>query len=565
MTKTRDIEAGPSGDAGRNLIAVIGIDRYRHWRRLSNAVADARGARGLFHQLGFRDAVDPLLDEQATRDAMHALVSDELLVALRPEDSLVLFYAGHGGTRWRDVGGKQIRTGYLIPIDAQESPHRAASWIDLDAWLRQVALLPAKHILVILDACHSGIALNRIHEWRGGESTRHDPLAALRTRRSRRVITSALDDQRALDSGPVAGHSLFTGYLIEGLTGGISGVDGVTTGSSLGEWVRERVQRYPGAHQTPGSGTFDHHDHGEMVLPVARRRRPSPPPIPRPASSLAASPDSSAIAEPRPPTRPPPPPPPPRSPVLVLLPEAQEPVAGELLQRRNRRLAFAMGASVLAVVSSAVALAAGGVFEPTPLGPTARDRSDHPGPRHVDAPDVPLDAWIERTNPFVSVGELAIQAHQVTRAEYARYLVTLSGEVRTASTPRFDWDGRRMAEPLTSVTFHQAAAFCAAIEARLPTAAEWERAAGGRWGIDPTGSGPRGPNREWTRSLSRNKQTVRVCGATRALARRLTAPELELELVTAYYKSLETSLEPAQTSRERDPVSDPEVGFRCVR
>jgi hypothetical protein len=38
---------------GRAYIAVIGIDRYRAWNRLYNAVSDANGALALFVRLGF--------------------------------------------------------------------------------------------------------------------------------------------------------------------------------------------------------------------------------------------------------------------------------------------------------------------------------------------------------------------------------------------------------------------------------------------------------------------------------------------------------------------------------
>jgi hypothetical protein len=44
---------------GRNLIAVIGIDRYdcpEHWPTLDNAVNDALGAEALFGKLGFEPA-----------------------------------------------------------------------------------------------------------------------------------------------------------------------------------------------------------------------------------------------------------------------------------------------------------------------------------------------------------------------------------------------------------------------------------------------------------------------------------------------------------------------------
>src|SRR6185436_15862158 len=83
-----------TGD-GRMWIAVIGIDRYRTWSPLCNAVSDARGALNLFLQLGFEPACAPLYDEAATADALHRLVTDDL-ATLGPEDSLVLFFAGHG-------------------------------------------------------------------------------------------------------------------------------------------------------------------------------------------------------------------------------------------------------------------------------------------------------------------------------------------------------------------------------------------------------------------------------------------------------------------------------------
>jgi formylglycine-generating enzyme required for sulfatase activity len=269
----RDVEIasaskGTTG-SGRRVIAVIGIDRYDHWPRLSNAVRDASGAEALFRRLGFEEVTAPVLDERATGKAIQSLVTDDLTV-LGPEDSLVLFYAGHGGTRKHRLGGEEIRTGYLIPVDASSSPDRGSTWVELEGWLRAVSLLPAKHILVVLDACHSGIALDPIIKWRDIGSWQDTPLSTLQARRSRRIITSALDDQVALDSGPVHGHSLFTGCLIEGLTDGIrrSG-SRVTTGSELGLYLQRRVQTYPHSRQTPDFGTFAFDDRGEMVIPLA--------------------------------------------------------------------------------------------------------------------------------------------------------------------------------------------------------------------------------------------------------------------------------------------------------
>ncbi|HMG56591.1 MAG TPA: caspase family protein, partial [Kofleriaceae bacterium] len=132
ITGTGTGTAAEAPRAGRQVIATIGIDSYRHWRRLHNAARDAEGVAGLFHRLGFEDVVPPLLDERATRGAIDGLTHQ--LRRLDPSDSLVVFYAGHGGVRTERVGEHEVRTGYLIPVDADDDDDQIASWIELDAW-----------------------------------------------------------------------------------------------------------------------------------------------------------------------------------------------------------------------------------------------------------------------------------------------------------------------------------------------------------------------------------------------------------------------------------------------
>ena len=112
---------------------------------------------------------------------------------------------------------------------------RSSTWLRLDTWLSHVTHAPVKHLLVVLDACHSGVALDPVI-WRGSDVDPTEAIEALRARRSRRVITSALDNQRAMDSWPVPGHSLFTGCLIEALTGGlaIGAGESLVTGTDIG-------------------------------------------------------------------------------------------------------------------------------------------------------------------------------------------------------------------------------------------------------------------------------------------------------------------------------------------
>jgi hypothetical protein len=118
---------------------------------------------------------------------------------------------------------------------------------------------------VILDACHSGFAL-------GSAANIYRSAARFRTDisrdRSRKVITSAKQDQLALDGGPVPGHSLFTGTLINGFNWGEADIDGngFITSSELGLYLHQKVGQASGSTQTPEFGSFHRDEKGEMVI-----------------------------------------------------------------------------------------------------------------------------------------------------------------------------------------------------------------------------------------------------------------------------------------------------------
>jgi very-short-patch-repair endonuclease len=296
---------------GQMYVAVIGIDQYRdhEWPRLHNAVSDARGALNAFVKLGFKQAVEPLLDEAATYAALHSLVTEDLS-RLGKDDSLVLFFAGHGHTDTRDYSdGEILRRGYILPCDAVRG--RSGTWLNVETWLTEIVQLRPRHILVILDACHSGVALTSIIRTRDGDMPSSEPLESLRARQSRRIITSALGDQRAMDSGPRLGHSLFTGYLIEALTGRLAAetMRPLITGTELGHYVRQWVCEHPRSQQTPDFGALPHDNRGELILRLPgfepeRRSRKKPPGggrarKPNPDRDRRRRPDESRAREPR--------------------------------------------------------------------------------------------------------------------------------------------------------------------------------------------------------------------------------------------------------------------------
>jgi very-short-patch-repair endonuclease len=275
-----DVPPGLGGRTvdGRRFISVIGIDRYQAWPSLDNAVNDARGALAAFEQHGFISIAAPLLNEAATRDALHLLPS-----TLRPEldwsDSLVVFFAGHGyATTDRFPDGHPVTKGYLIPADAAPSNQGEQTWERLEHWLTAFAELRPRHILVILDSCHSGIALNNNTEHRGSGVQADSSLVSEGERRSRRVLASAAANERATDGGPITGHSVFTGYLIEALRGGNSGwrESSIVGMREVAEYVGRRI-RDTGLPQTPKLRVLEFDASGELFLSFGRPHSASAP------------------------------------------------------------------------------------------------------------------------------------------------------------------------------------------------------------------------------------------------------------------------------------------------
>lgn len=143
----------PSGAevTGNQWLFVIGIDTYLHWPRLKTAVSDAKSIRDvlLSHYHFDRDHMIELYDEQATRKTILAKLRF-LAKNVSQDDSLIIFYAGHGHL------DSITKAGSWIPVESGTKD--VSAWIsnhDIKNYLR-VDAIKAKHILLISDSCFSG-------------------------------------------------------------------------------------------------------------------------------------------------------------------------------------------------------------------------------------------------------------------------------------------------------------------------------------------------------------------------------------------------------------------------
>ncbi len=234
---------------------VVGINEYEVAGRLTCATNDALGVAEALKKLDFpAENVRVLLDGAATKQAISEAFLEFAREDAEPDARLVFFFAGHGTT----VKTPRGEIGFLVPVEGDAQ--KIATLLRWDQLTRDADLLPAKHVLFLMDACYGGLAIKRTTK---PGSTRF--LTDMLIRRARQVLTAGKADELVADvGGPRAGHSVFTGHLLNALEGAASIENGVLTASTVTAYVYQQVGHDPDSQQTP------HHGHlegdGDMIL-----------------------------------------------------------------------------------------------------------------------------------------------------------------------------------------------------------------------------------------------------------------------------------------------------------
>ena len=238
--------AGAQAGSGEAWAVLIGINRYQHPRipKLRYAVNDAQSVERALRAQGYhKDRIFTLTDDKATKAGIEQLLGDELRQQVGANDRVLVFFAGHGKTDRLRSGEEE---GYLIPVDGDPSRHFSTA-ISMTA-LRQISdRLTAKHILYIVDACYSGYAIfNR--------SIADDLLEEMVKKPAIQILTAGRQQDEAQER---AGHGVFTEVLVRGLSG-----EAFTPEKSwlaleeLGLWVKQRVFAESNKKQLPQYGNL---------------------------------------------------------------------------------------------------------------------------------------------------------------------------------------------------------------------------------------------------------------------------------------------------------------------
>ena len=142
-----------------------------------------------------------------------------------PEDSVLLFYAGHGYLM------DDTNMGFWIPVDA--SVKTAANWISNTDISKLLAAIRARQLILVSDSCFSG-SLTREHKITGSGA----PKAEEVLRRRSVVVLSSGGDEPVSDEGK-EGHSIFAYNLIKTL----DAASGTTPGYEVWRTVHRDVSK----------------------------------------------------------------------------------------------------------------------------------------------------------------------------------------------------------------------------------------------------------------------------------------------------------------------------------
>ena len=252
---------------GDSWAVVIGINEYTNTRvpKLQYAVNDARAIHQSLITLGFRrDRIITMFDAEATKARIEGVVGDDLRHKVRPNDRVLVFFAGHGKTDRRRSGEAE---GYLIPVDGD--PDRLFGTAISMSGLRQMAdRLPARQILFIVDACYSGYAIyNR--------AISDNLLDEMLKKPAIQILTAGRQDDQAQERD---GHGVFTQVLVQGLTGDAYGLKDWLSLEELGIWIKQRVWAESDRRQLPQFGNLAGEGQFVFVRPAGQVAATAQPP-----------------------------------------------------------------------------------------------------------------------------------------------------------------------------------------------------------------------------------------------------------------------------------------------
>lgn len=175
----------------------IATDNYADpkWTDLNNPISDADALRKLLEEeYGFEIEILP----NPTKAQIADKIDEYSKKKFEKNDQLVILFAGHG------YYDDRRNEGYLVPTDAPYTQNRLDdAYYPMSNIMRDLKIIPANHIMVLMDVCHGGAICDNAMMRSGSDDYSALSVNALLKKHlefpNRLILTSGRKDQRVPD------------------------------------------------------------------------------------------------------------------------------------------------------------------------------------------------------------------------------------------------------------------------------------------------------------------------------------------------------------------------------
>jgi len=211
----RNIKVGMDaiGDAvmadRKDYALLFGINKYDHWSDLVNPVYDVEAiGKELEERYGFQ--VEIIKD--AEQDAVMTKLREYAQINYKPQDQLLIFFAGHG--QYDDVFGE----GFLVAKNSLRNDVSKNSYISHNRIRSNINNIPCSHIFLSMDVCFGGtfdplLASSRSAAYE--ETNDREYLVRKLSKKTRKYLTSG--SKEYVSDGVAGSHSPFARNFLEAL------------------------------------------------------------------------------------------------------------------------------------------------------------------------------------------------------------------------------------------------------------------------------------------------------------------------------------------------------------
>jgi len=209
---------------------LFATDQYDNWTDLVNPVNDAHSiARVLKEKYGFETEIV----ENANLDDVFIKLAEYKQRKFKPQDQLLIFFAGHG--YFDDNFGE----GFVVARNSLQNDKAKTTYISHNRLRGVIGNIPSEHIFLAMDVCFGGTFDPVIASARGNESIETNDaefLVRKLSQRTRKYLTSG--GKEYVSDGVPGKNSPFTVKILQALSDG-GGNDRILTLSELKTYVEK--------------------------------------------------------------------------------------------------------------------------------------------------------------------------------------------------------------------------------------------------------------------------------------------------------------------------------------